>query len=245
MISRFIAVALLLLAPAAAQAQTTPQEAMKAGEALQLPDTPPPPQRPAPPSQQYMLDTNVVQQEAAYAEALKKLTPAQRDELHALDDAFVAAMLPILEVYDTSGKLLFCLSQPADPRGISGNQELYVKSFKSLHAQKIDEQGELWREHSKQARKVSYFDHAMMNQHYAYIESVQKIVAEKMVTQAGAAGAYRQTNCLLLQKTLDDAQKHAEEAALAEPAKQQPETPAAPENPGTGAYSGTLGTPIK
>lgn len=178
---------------------------------------------------------NILRGEAAYAAVFQKLTDDQKTHLVTLDQAFYVTMVPILETYDIGGKLIFCLGEVQAGSAISSNNPQYVQSFRAYQAEKIAEQKNLWQEHRGAAVKVEFIDHALMDAHYGYIESVQKSAVEQMVNAMGRSGGYRGTDCREIQKTLDAsanrAQKTGNQPLSASPLPVRPSIPANPPIP--------------
>lgn len=150
------------------------------------------------------VDTRTIEEEDAYAEAVDKLTPVQKNELDVLDKEFVKTMSPIMDLYELGGKVIFCINSEAFP---AAERPKYVSAFKEFQQVKTREQEAMWKTHRANAAQVSYIDHALMDGHYSYIQAIQKAAAVEIVEKTGKTGGYSSTNCQEVQKTLEDAHK--------------------------------------
>lgn len=161
------------------------------------------------PQQQFDIhvDETTRKGQAAYQDAVRKLTQPQREELAALDKRFYASMQPVIQSYDIGGQLIFCMRSNS---AFANNQQKYVTAFRAWRAGKDREQQEMWKELRGLAVKLTYIDHALLDVHYAYIQAAQISIVEQMVDKATQAGGYNGTNCLQVRDMLDAAAKTEE-----------------------------------
>lgn len=172
---------------------------------------------------QQAVSETLLQGQAAYVAKIAQLTEAQRQKLFEMDKQYAATLQPMLDAFDMGGKMLFCM------RAKGMDQNIYVAAFKNYQAERVREQEDLWDAHRDIALGVDYIDHALLDQHYAYIKAVQVAMAQQHVDQNNRTGQYNRTNCGEVQQQLDAAAKRAKNAM--------------PPGATFDGTSGTLGTP--
>lgn len=154
--------------------------------------------------QQISVSDAVRKGQTAYIQALQRLTPAQRDELKEYDEKLGVIMQPVLETYETGGKLIYCL-QHHEP--ISTAHESYVKAFQSYRAREAEEAEKQWQEPYARAMQLGYIDRNVVSAHFAFLQAVQTAVVRQTIEQNGKSGGYKSTDCAALQRLLDGAKE--------------------------------------
>lgn len=154
--------------------------------------------------QQVSVSDAVRKGQMAYIQALQRLTPEQRDELKQYDEKLGVVMQPVLETYETGGKLIYCL-QHHEP--ISKAHESYVKAFQSYRTRQAEEAEKKWQEPYAKAMQLDYIDRNAVSAHFAFLQAVQTAVVRQTIEQNGRAGGYKSTDCDALQRLLDGAKE--------------------------------------
>ncbi|MDP2205426.1 MAG: hypothetical protein Q8K65_03895 [Alphaproteobacteria bacterium] len=177
--------------PPPEQAQVAPQTS--APEATQIPV---PAQTPAP---ELPMDDQMRRAKAAYEAATKNLTPEQLAELEALEARFAASMEVDMKIFHRSAEMEHCLTHDGF---FKADKSRHVKAFVAWRKGLKDEQADLWNAHRVERSKARYISIVVLNEYYIYQGKMLKMIGMALARQQMQAGAFKETDCELLAKTL-------------------------------------------
>lgn len=203
-------VVLLSLSARADLAVETPAAAPEAAQKVAAPEVqeapeekthgqsiaPQPAQTPVP---ELPMDDQMRRAKAGYEEATRNLTPEQLAELAALEAAFAATMETDMKILHRSAEMEHCLTHDGF---FKADKNRHVKAFVEWRKAQKDAQEKLWNAHRIERAKARYISIVVLNEYYIYQSKLLRMIGMALARQQMQDGAFKNTDCDLLAKTL-------------------------------------------
>lgn len=198
LVSAFFVAAVVLgtLSLSARADRVMPELPLEQTQATPQTPVPTPAQTPAP---ELPMDDQMRRAKAAYEAAIENLTPEQLAELSALEARFAASMELDMKIFHRSAEMEHCLTHDGF---FKADKNRHVKAFVTWRKGLKDEQTDLWNAHRVERSKVKYVSIVVLNEYYIYQTKMLKMIGRALAHQQMQAGAFKETDCELLAKTL-------------------------------------------
>jgi hypothetical protein len=188
-----VAAAVLCTLSPVARAETPPE---------QMPQTTPhtpAPQTEQTPAPELPMDDQMRRAKAGYEAATKNLTPEQLAELNALEAQFATSMEVDMKIFHRSAEMEHCLTHDGF---FKADKNRHVKAFVEWRKGLKEQQADLWNAHRIERAKAKYISIVVLNEYYIYQTKMLKMIGMALARQQMQAGAFKETDCELLAKTL-------------------------------------------